>query len=755
MTGRILAWVGGIALIAGAILFLSLAFSRGWIGPEARVILGLAGGLLALGLGTWLFEEARQRQVAHVLVAVGLGTVSLALIAATRLYGLIPVEVGLAGSLLAAAAAAAIAIRANSQVVAAFGLLAVLAAPPLMGASPDLATVAFVGTALVGTTIISLFRSWPRLPGIAFILSAPQLASWLRGPDVDVAIGLTVLGLFWLINTIAAAGEEMRRRSRVLRPATALLVVANAAFLVGAGFALLDGPLVADRGAFLAAVALVHFVLGGWFLRAEGDGHLFGLLVTGTGVAALTIAVPVQFGSSVVPVAWAAEAVVLTWLRVRRDHLYSGAAAIVLGTLAIGQLVLVQLPLRDLTSVVRPDVPFGDTTGVAAAFVIAATVLAAWILQVAWERATVISVAVLLTVYVLPFELDGAPVLLGWSILAVGAIWLDRQVLTRHDWPAHVAPDSAWIAARLERSVWFAGAVAFGTGLWYALRVQLPLDDLFRVAPPVVPFADAGGATIVILTVAALAIGLIDRRPAVRLGGGLLAGGIVAYGVTFELPLDAVVVVWSGLAVLYAELATVRPASERAAWLGAADTLVGLGIATILISVAPPDRLVVDADRSAVGLPFINGTTAALSAVAAALAVCARLHPRNRWEPVRVAVAAIALVYLLSVGLVDVFQARLGGSVGEEELAKQAQVALSVLWAVLGAAAFAVGLVADIRPARQAGLLLLGLVTIKVFLVDLAALDVAYRVLSLVALGVVLLGSAYLFGRFRPAKPIV
>ena len=40
LTGRALAWVGGLALVLGAVFFLSLAFSRGWIGPEMRVLIG-------------------------------------------------------------------------------------------------------------------------------------------------------------------------------------------------------------------------------------------------------------------------------------------------------------------------------------------------------------------------------------------------------------------------------------------------------------------------------------------------------------------------------------------------------------------------------------------------------------------------------------------------------------------------------------------------------------------------------------------
>lgn len=33
VTGRLLAWVGGLAIVVGAIFFLSMAFSNGWIGP--------------------------------------------------------------------------------------------------------------------------------------------------------------------------------------------------------------------------------------------------------------------------------------------------------------------------------------------------------------------------------------------------------------------------------------------------------------------------------------------------------------------------------------------------------------------------------------------------------------------------------------------------------------------------------------------------------------------------------------------------
>jgi len=114
--------------------------------------------------------------------------------------------------------------------------------------------------------------------------------------------------------------------------------------------------------------------------------------------------------------------------------------------------------------------------------------------------------------------------------------------------------------------------------------------------------------------------------------------------------------------------------------------------------------------------------------------------------------AGISFAYLLSVAVVDVFALRVGGSVSVTELRTQAQVALSVLWAVLGVIAFMTGLWFRLDDLRRAGLALLAVATAKVFLFDLSALDVAYRVVSLIALGLLLLTSAWLWQRLGPGS---
>ena len=188
--------------------------------------------------------------------------------------------------------------------------MAVLAAPPLLGATPNLVTILFLATALIGTTVIALFRTWVWLPPLAFLLAAPQVASSaVGGESVPVALA-TIVG-FWLLNTIAAGGEEIRHPTDRLRPSSASLLLANAVFTLWAGTTVLDGAYLQWRGAFVAAVALANLALGLGLLARHGDRNPFGLIVAATGVAAVTMAVPIQFGAPWVPVAWAAEGVAL------------------------------------------------------------------------------------------------------------------------------------------------------------------------------------------------------------------------------------------------------------------------------------------------------------------------------------------------------------------------------------------------------------------------------------------------------------
>ena len=562
LEGRMLAVVGGVALLLGAVFFLSLAFSRGWITEPLRVLIGLIAGAGLLVLGEFSFTRLRGI-VGHVLVAVGLATISLALLAATRLYHLVPVEWGLLGAFVAAVAAAAIAVRHDSQVVAAFGLVAVLAAPPVLGASPTLVTLLFVAATLVGTTGVALFRTWVWLPPLAFVLAGPQLASYVAGGP-PVAEGLIAIAGFWLVNLLAAGGEETRHATDRLRTTTVTLLLAAAAFTTWAGFAILSGPQEEWRGTFLAVMAVAHLALGLAFLARNGDRHPFGLVVAATGVAALTMAVPVQFGGPPVPIAWAAEAVALAWVAVLRRHPYSAGVSVLLGILALGHLALIEYRPSDLAAGFARSIPFVGPEGMTFGFMIAALAVTGLIIRIAWLRAGLVVVGGLVATYVFPFELSGTALVAGWAALAAAGLGVYARIVTprirgfKEDRVpalglpgpivAPVAEAVSWLSS-VVRPAFVATAVIAGVGAVAHLAVfDYPALSIFAGTPHDIPFVGLPGLSFAIVLGAIAGVGLLVPLAWVRVGLAALGGLVALYVFPFELSGPALVAGWAALA---------------------------------------------------------------------------------------------------------------------------------------------------------------------------------------------------------------
>lgn len=80
------------------------------------------------------------------------------------------------------------------------------------------------------------------------------------------------------------------------------------------------------------------------------------------------------------------------------------------------------------------------------------------------------------------------------------------------------------------------------------------------------------------------------------------------------------------------------------------------------------------------------------------------------------------------------------------------ELMLSVTWALYATALIVIGLSRDYAPIRYLAMGLFGLTILKVFFFDLEELDQIYRVLSIVALGVLLLVSSYLYNRARAGR---
>lgn len=153
--------------------------------------------------------------------------------------------------------------------------------------------------------------------------------------------------------------------------------------------------------------------------------------------------------------------------------------------------------------------------------------------------------------------------------------------------------------------------------------------------------------------------------------------------------------------------------------------------------------------------PVFNHTFMAFALVVGAFAAIVRLYARERGvgeagpvPPVLIVVANVLALVALSAEAVGFFEARrVAGADAAvlREVALSKQLSLSVVWALYGAGLLLAGRARRARLLRLLGLALLGLTALKVFLLDLSELDRAYRIVSFIVLGAVLLAVSYLY----------
>jgi uncharacterized membrane protein len=156
--------------------------------------------------------------------------------------------------------------------------------------------------------------------------------------------------------------------------------------------------------------------------------------------------------------------------------------------------------------------------------------------------------------------------------------------------------------------------------------------------------------------------------------------------------------------------------------------------------------------------PIFNQTFAAFVAFVAAAAYVARSYARAEGieEGERhVVVTSLAVVgNLFAVAALSLeasgyfrkqLDARERAGLSTRDLRLARQLSLSLVWAIYGGAMLAYGHVRQNRTLRLLALALLAATTVKVFFLDLAELEKFYRIVSFIALGLVLLAVSFLY----------
>jgi hypothetical protein len=615
---------------------------------------------------------------------------------------------------------------------------------------------------LLGGRLLALVGGIAFLVGVAFLVALAIERGWIDETTrvVLAAVGSTALlaAGVWLYDrqgrtqaSLAVVGTAIASLYLTLSAATALYG------LVPAGVAL---PLALSIGGVATALAIR------WDARTLAGLGILGALIApvfvgaGTGIAALVF-LPVAYGAAQAVLVWrrwdwlavAAFATAMPQVAIWVLDPTPRPAVLVVGLSVFAALSLagglghdLRLPPQDglrpsttllvsVTALVLGGLGYAglyDSEGARAGGLWLAALTCAYlvlaIVALRTSRGTraiaLLLGAIALMLADIAFGVLGNGIVLaaGWSASAVALGALVRRM----DLPSELAP------------LPLTGQLALATS-------HVLLFD----APPGALGSDGTGTPQGVGAIAAVGVAAFASARLAGPGAELLRNlldyaAMVALAYASAIAADGVALTLAYAAIAVALAETAKRSSDAVAAYGALGFLA-LAAAHALTFDAPPDGLVYGADA-------YWAAALALGALAGAGWRCSRALARPR--AVLVGAVAVTLLYLASIGIVTVFQPETGAVEANLGLGvrQQGQALLSALWTICGLTALWVGLRRARRDLRLWGFALLGLAVAKVFLYDLSVLSSVYRVLSFVALGLLLLAAAFAYQRMQPPQ---
>jgi uncharacterized membrane protein len=200
VAGRLLIWLGGVALITAAFFLIRYSIEVGLLTPEARMLGAAAFGLLLIAAGEYaragrfLAEEPR---IAQALVGAGIVVLYATAYGSHVLYGLIGARTATIVMLLVSGAALFLSLR-HGAATALMGLIGGFLTPALVGdqnagAVPLLLYLAAINVAVFA---IAWRRGWTWLAATSVALSFVWTGYLLGRPADDArAAGMFVIAL--------------------------------------------------------------------------------------------------------------------------------------------------------------------------------------------------------------------------------------------------------------------------------------------------------------------------------------------------------------------------------------------------------------------------------------------------------------------------------------------------------------------------------------------------------------------------------
>ncbi|MEK6279701.1 MAG: DUF2339 domain-containing protein [Acidobacteriota bacterium] len=800
-------WIGIIAVTFGVAFFLKYAFDKQWIGPVGRVSLAALVGLGLLYLGDRLRGRGL-KSYAYVLSGGGVLILYLSNYAAYNFYHLISQPTAFVLMAAVTTTAVLLSVRLDALPVAILGLVGGFLTPLLLSTGVDNEVGLFTYVALLdaGVLAVAYFKRWRSLDFASFAGTVAMTLGWavkFYEPG-KVWTTLFFLSVFFLLYSLLAIFHNVLP-GRPTRWFDVALALANASFYFGFSYVMLDEAGF-DHAAPATQAFLVSIFFTGLFCTAwrwSPDDLLLRYSYVGAAATFLTVAVGIQLELHWVTMAWAVEALMLTWVGLRSGEKAARHAGLAVFGLAVSHWLIRDLLAVDY-SVDSSFVPLLNRRALSCAVLVGAIAGAARLYRRAnWEgkldedeRSTVLTFfaltgnALALTLLSLDindyfavrttnsgddvrarienarhFSISVLWTLYGATILAVGV--LRRSILLR--WGGLLLLLAAISKVLVFDSAFYAASwhlpLLNQTFMAYALLVAALVfaARLYGRAPGVDELERRAMVPIVIVSANVLALAALSLEVLGYYGRSVASVPLGTFSPEISRPFEEGKI--STLALVWTIYAT------YAFMVGVGRSNRGWRLGGLLLLVIT--TLLVLANLSYYDAPWhtfiFNRTMGVFAVFVAALWLIVRTYARSNEafeeEPavcqVAIVAANVLAIIALSAQAAGYYEAKIAEEfvrAGEAALTADAttslrnlelakQLSLSVVWAVYASGLFVAGRIRRLRLLRVMALALLSVTTLKVFVWDLSSLDRAYRIISFIMLGAILLVVSYFYQR--------
>ena len=320
--GNLIVRVGVVVLFFGIAFLLRYAAQHSHLSIETRLSGVAVGAIVLLALG-WHWRGAR-RGYALALQGGGVGILYLTTFSAQRIYGVL--APGAAFILLAAVAvlSAALAILQDSMAFAILGATGGYLAP-VLAANPHGDHVAlFSYFALLNcfVLIVAWFRSWRPLNLLAFIFTYGIGTAWgvLRYRPENFATTEPFVALFFLMFVTISVLYAIRRGANLTHYVDGTLVFGVPVVTMGVQAGLVSH--IPYALAYSALTLSAFYITLAWTLHRRRQEALRLLIEAflALGVAFVTLAIPFALEGRWTAASWALEGAAIVWVGLRQDR---------------------------------------------------------------------------------------------------------------------------------------------------------------------------------------------------------------------------------------------------------------------------------------------------------------------------------------------------------------------------------------------------------------------------------------------------